>query len=145
MCYPLTLVTGDSTSAYGTRTRAPALRGPCPNRLDERAKLLILRCLRLNLFDLSGSLFSVFTVFRRLKTPFSRYRVTLRSLLSRLIFGKLPVCLAPVRPYSKFDIPQSLIAITTGGSSALKTASESNIVTRLNQMLKLPLTITTPK
>jgi hypothetical protein len=25
-------------SAYGTRTRAPALRGPCPNRLDERAK-----------------------------------------------------------------------------------------------------------
>ncbi len=24
-------------SAYGTRTRAPALRGPCPNRLDERA------------------------------------------------------------------------------------------------------------
>ena len=26
-------------SAYGTRTRAPALRGPCPNRLDERAKL----------------------------------------------------------------------------------------------------------
>ena len=27
-----------SGSAYGTRTRAPALRGPCPNRLDERAK-----------------------------------------------------------------------------------------------------------
>ena len=25
-------------SAYGTRTRAPALRGPCPNRLDERAR-----------------------------------------------------------------------------------------------------------
>ena len=25
-------------SAYGTRTRAPALRGPCPNRLDERAE-----------------------------------------------------------------------------------------------------------
>src|SRR5262245_50845143 len=24
-------------SAYGTRTRASALRGPCPNRLDERA------------------------------------------------------------------------------------------------------------
>jgi hypothetical protein len=24
-------------SAYGTRTRAPALRGPCPDRLDERA------------------------------------------------------------------------------------------------------------
>jgi hypothetical protein len=30
-------------SAYGTRTRAPALRGPCPNRLDERATLLITR------------------------------------------------------------------------------------------------------
>jgi hypothetical protein len=28
-------------SAYGTRTRAPALRGPCPNRLDERAKLYL--------------------------------------------------------------------------------------------------------
>lgn len=35
-------------SAYGTRTRAPALRGPCPNRLDERAipRTVFLNCCR---------------------------------------------------------------------------------------------------
>jgi hypothetical protein len=35
---PLIIIHLSIGSAYGTRTRAPALRGPCPNRLDERAE-----------------------------------------------------------------------------------------------------------
>ena len=35
-------------SAYGNRTRLSALRGPCPNRIDERAasRSLMLNCPR---------------------------------------------------------------------------------------------------